>query len=92
MLKERVDVKMVGVRGLGDIMPSKYEVETKEIEFFLRMTLNILILFVLVLFVFSIIFPGQGMLVLTVIFIMVVGIFMFSTKEKIRKWEKRYRK
>ena len=71
-------------------MPSKYEVETKEIEFFLRMTLNILILFVLVLFVFSIIFPGQGMLVLTVIFIVVAGIFMFNTKDKIGKWQKKY--
>jgi len=35
-------------------MPIKYELETKEIEFFIKMTSNILILFVLVLFIFSI--------------------------------------
>ena len=73
-------------------MTSKYEVETKEIEFFLRMTTNILILFVLVLFVFSIMFSEQSMLILSVIFIIVVGIFMFSTKEKLKKWKKKWNK
>lgn len=38
-------------------MPSKYEVETKEIDFLISMTTHILILFVLILFIFSIIFP-----------------------------------
>lgn len=73
-------------------MPSKYDVETKEIEFFLRITLNILILFVLILFVFSIIFPQQSMLILTVVFILVVGWFIMNVKERIKKWKKKWYK
>jgi FtsH-binding integral membrane protein len=73
-------------------MPSKYEVETKEIGFFIQMTTQILILFVLVLFIFSIIFPRQDMLILTVIFVIVVGAFILSTKNKIKLWKKKWNK
>jgi TRAP-type C4-dicarboxylate transport system permease large subunit len=73
-------------------MPSKYEVETKEIGFFIKMTTHILILFVLILFIFSIIFPRQDMLVLTVIFVIVVGAFILSTKNKIKLWKKKWYK
>jgi FtsH-binding integral membrane protein len=73
-------------------MPSKYEVETKEIGFFIQMTTHILILFVLVLFIFSIIFPRQDMLVLTVIFVIVVGAFILSTKNRIKLWKKKWYK
>jgi len=69
---------------------SKYEVETKEIGFFIKMTTQILILFVLILFIFSIIFPRQDMLVLTVIFVIVVGAFILSTKNKIKLWKKKW--
>jgi hypothetical protein len=71
-------------------MSSKYEVETKEIGFFIQMTTQILILFVLVLFIFSIIFPRQDMLVLTVIFVIVVGAFILSTKNRIKLWKKKW--
>lgn len=71
-------------------MPSKYEVETKEIGFFIKITTQILILFVLILFIFSIIFPMQDMLVLTVIFVIVVGAFILSTKNKIKSWKKKW--
>jgi len=71
-------------------MPSKYEVETKEIGFFIKITTQILILFVLILFIFSIIFPKQDMLVLTVIFVIVVGAFILSTKNKIKLWKKKW--
>jgi FtsH-binding integral membrane protein len=71
-------------------MSSKYEVETKEIGFFIQMTTHILILFVLVLFIFSIIFPRQDMLILTVIFVIVVGAFILSTKNKIKLWKKKW--
>jgi TRAP-type C4-dicarboxylate transport system permease large subunit len=73
-------------------MPSKYEVETKEIGFFIKITTQILILFVLILFIFSIIFPRQDMLVLTVIFVIVVGAFILSTKNKIKLWKKKWNK
>ena len=73
-------------------MPSKYEVETKEIDFLINMTTHILILFVLILFIFSIIFPQQSMLILTLIFIIVVGVFMFNTKNKIKLWRKKWYK
>jgi uncharacterized membrane protein YczE len=69
---------------------SKYEVETKEIEFFIGITTQILILFVLVLFIFSIIFPRQDMLILTLIFVVVVGIFIFNTKNRIKQWKKKW--
>jgi TRAP-type C4-dicarboxylate transport system permease large subunit len=71
-------------------MSSKYEVETKEIGFFIQMTTQILILFVLVLFIFSIIFPRQDMLVLTVVFVIVVGAFILSTKNKVKLWKKKW--
>jgi phosphatidylserine synthase len=73
-------------------MPSKYEIETKEIDFLIRITTQILILFVLILFIFSIIFPQQNMLLLTLIMIIVVGIFMMSTKNKIRQWKRKWYK
>lgn len=71
-------------------MPSKYEVETKEIGFFIQMTTQILILLVLILLVFSIIFPRQDMLVLTVIFVAVVRTFILSTKNRIKQWKKKW--
>jgi c-di-AMP phosphodiesterase-like protein len=73
-------------------MPSKYEIETKEIDFLINMTTQILILFALILFIFSIIFPQQNMLILTLIFVIVVGIFMFNTKNKIKLWRKKWYK
>jgi hypothetical protein len=73
-------------------MPSKYEIETKEIDFFIRITTQILILFVLILFIFSIIFPQQNMLLLTLIMIIAVGIFMMSTKNKIKQWKRKWYK
>jgi hypothetical protein len=73
-------------------MPSRYEVETKEIGFFIHMTTQILILFVLILFVFSIIFPRQDMLVLTVVFVIVIGAFILSTKNKIKLWKAKWNK
>jgi uncharacterized membrane protein len=73
-------------------MPSKYEIETKEIDFLVNITTQILILFVLILFIFSIIFPQQNMLVLTLIFVIVVGVFMFNTKNRIKQWKKKWYK
>jgi hypothetical protein len=73
-------------------MSSKYEIETKEIDFFIRITTQILILFVLILFIFSIIFPQQNMLLLTLIMIIAVGIFMMSTKNKIKQWKRKWYK
>lgn len=73
-------------------MPSKYEIETKEIDFFISITTQILILFVLILFIFSIIFPQQNMLLLTLIMIIAVGIFMMSTKNKIKQWKRKWYK
>jgi len=73
-------------------MSSKYEIETKEIEFLTRLTTQILILFVLILFIFSIIFPRQDMLVLTVIFVVVAGVFILSTKNRIKLWKKKWNK
>ena len=72
-------------------MPSRYDVETKEIEFVLKMTTNILLLFAFVLFIFSIIFP-QSMLILTVIFVVAVGWLILSTKDKVKMWKKKYAK
>jgi positive regulator of sigma E activity len=71
-------------------MPSKYDVETKEIEFYLKMTTQILILFVLILFIFSIIFPQQSMLILTLIFVIAAGWLMLSTKDKIKRWKAKW--
>lgn len=71
-------------------MPSRYEVETKEIDFLIKMTTNILMLFILILFIFSIIFPQQNMLVLTLIFVIVVGWLILSTKDRIKQWNKKY--
>lgn len=73
-------------------MPSKYDIETKEIDFFIKITTQILILFVLILFIFSIIFPQQNMLLLTLIMIIAVGAFMLSTKNKIKEWKKKWYK
>jgi len=73
-------------------MPSKYEVETKEIEFLINFTTQILILFALILFIFSIIFPQQNMLILTLVMIIVVGTFMLNTKNKIKQWKKKWYK
>jgi len=73
-------------------MVSKYEIETKEIDFLIKMTTNILILFVLTLFIFSIIFPQENMLILGLIFVIVVGIFMLNTKNKIKEWKKKWHK
>jgi len=73
-------------------MPSRYEVETKEIDFLINMTTHILILFVLILFIFSIIFPQQNMLILTLIFVVVVGVFMFNTKNRIKDWKNKWYK
>jgi len=73
-------------------MPSKYDIETKEIEFLIKMTAEILILFVLILFIFSIIFPKQDMLLLTLIMIIVIGIFMNNIKNKIKKWKNKWYK
>jgi hypothetical protein len=73
-------------------MPSKYEIESREIDFFIRMTTQILILFVLILFIFSIIFPQQSMVLLTLIMIVAVGALMLSTKNKIKQWKNRWYK
>jgi len=73
-------------------VPSKYDVETKEIEFFISITTQILILFVLILFIFSIIFPQQSMILLTLVFVIVVGAFMLNTKNKIKQWKKKWYK
>jgi hypothetical protein len=73
-------------------VPSKYEIETKEIGFLIKITTQILILFVLILFIFSIIFPRQDMLLLTLIMIIVVGAFMLNTKNKIKQWKKKWYK
>jgi uncharacterized membrane protein YjjP (DUF1212 family) len=73
-------------------MSSRYEVETKEIEFLIQVTTQILILFVLILFISSIIFPKQDILILTVIFVMVAGAFILSTKNKIKSWKKKWYK
>ena len=73
-------------------MPSKYEIETKEIDFLINMTTHILILFVLILFIFSIIFPQQNMLILTLIFVIAVGAFMLNTKNRIKDWRKKWYK
>ncbi|MFH1229032.1 MAG: hypothetical protein V1678_01235 [Candidatus Aenigmatarchaeota archaeon] len=70
-------------------MPSKYDVETKEIGFVLKMTTNILLLFFLIIYIFSVIFP-QGMLILTVIFVMVIGAFILNTKGRIKQWKKKW--
>jgi hypothetical protein len=71
-------------------MASRYEVETKEIEFLISIATQILILFVLILFIFSIIFPQQNMLILTLIFVLVVGWFILSIKDKVKKWKKKW--
>ena len=73
-------------------MPSKYEIETKEIDFLIKITSEILILFVLILFMFSIIFPQQNMLLLTLIFVIAVSAFMLSIKNKIKQWKKKWYK
>jgi hypothetical protein len=73
-------------------MPSKYDIETKEIDFLIKITTQILILFVLILFIFSIIFPQQNMVLLTLIMIIAVGIFMLNTKNKIKQWKKKWYK
>ena len=73
-------------------MPSKYEIETKEIEFMISLTTHILILFVLILFIFSIIFPQQNMLILTLIFVIAVGAFILNTKNKIKLWKSKWYK
>jgi positive regulator of sigma E activity len=73
-------------------MPSNYEIETKEIDFLIKITTQILILFVLILFIFSIIFPQQNMVLLTLIMIIAVGIFMLNTKNKIKQWKKKWYK
>jgi uncharacterized membrane-anchored protein YitT (DUF2179 family) len=73
-------------------MPSKYDIETKEIEFLIKITTEILILFVLILFIFSIIFPQQNMILLTLIMVIVVGIFMNNVKSKIKQWKKKWYK
>ena len=70
-------------------MPSKYDTDTKEIEFVLKMTTNILLLFAFVLYIFSIIFP-QSTLILTVIFVMAVGWLILGTKDRIKQWKKKY--
>jgi hypothetical protein len=71
-------------------MPSKYDAETSEIGFVLKMTTNILLLFFLILYIFSIIFP-QGMLILTVIFVVTMGAFILSTKTKIKNWKAKFK-
>jgi hypothetical protein len=71
-------------------MPSKYDVETNEINFLISMTTQILILFVLVLFIFSIIFPRENMLPLTLIFVVVAGIFLFNIKTMVKKWKRKW--
>jgi positive regulator of sigma E activity len=73
-------------------MPSRYEVETKEIDFLIGMMTNIMILFVLILFIFSIIFPQQNMLILTLIFVIAAGWFMINTKDRIKQWKKKWYK
>jgi len=73
-------------------MSSRYEIETKEIDFLIKITTQILILFVLILFIFSIIFPQQNMLLLTLIFVIAVGAFMLSIKNKIKQWKKKWYK
>jgi uncharacterized membrane protein len=70
-------------------MASKYDVETKEIDFFLKMTTNILLLFAFVLYVFSILFP-QSVPMLTLIFIIVIGWFMLTTNGMIKLWKKKW--
>ncbi len=70
-------------------MPSKYDVETKEIDFFLKMTTNILLLFAFILYLLSILFPNL-IPIITLIFILAVGWLMLSTKNKIVKWKKKY--
>jgi len=73
-------------------MPSKYEIETQEIDFLIRIITQILILFVLILFIFSIIFPQQNMLILTLIFVIAVGAFILSIKNKIKQWKRKWYK
>ena len=73
-------------------MPSKYEIETQEIDFLIRITTQILILFVLILFIFSIISPQQNMILLTLIMVIAIGIFMNCIKNKIKSWKKKWYK
>jgi hypothetical protein len=70
-------------------MPSRYEIETKEIGFVLKMTTNILLLFAFILYVFSILFP-QWIPILTLIFIIAAGWLMLSTKDRIKRWKKNW--
>jgi multisubunit Na+/H+ antiporter MnhB subunit len=70
-------------------MPSKYEVETKEIDFLIKMTTNILILFAFTLFMVSILFP-DGVLILTLIFTLAVGWLIIATKGMIKQWKKKW--
>jgi hypothetical protein len=70
-------------------MPSKYEVETREIEFYMKMTTNILLLFAFILYIFSILFPSSTP-ILTLVFIIAIGWLMLGTKDKIRIWKKKY--
>ena len=65
-------------------MPSRYDVETKEIDFYLKMTTNILLLFAFILYIFSVLFPSS-IPILTLIFIVAVGWLMLS-----KKWKKKY--
>jgi hypothetical protein len=71
------------------LMPGRYDVETKEIDFFLKMTTNILLLFAFILYIFSILFP-QSVPLLVLVFIIAAGWLMLSTKNKIVKWKKKY--
>jgi hypothetical protein len=70
-------------------MPSKYDVETKEIDFYLKMTTNILLLFAFILYVFSILFPSNTP-ILTLVFIIAIGWLMLGTKDKVKSWKKKY--
>jgi hypothetical protein len=70
-------------------MPSRYDVETKEIEFVLKMTTNIMLLFAFILYVFSVLFP-RWIPILTLIFIIAAGWLMLNTKDKIKQWKRNW--
>ena len=75
---------------LKDKMPSKYEVDTKEIEFLINILTQALILFILILVIVSILYPRETMIWLILFMIIASGAFMLNTKNKIKKWKKKW--